>query len=314
LANACVALVDYLVMTVWPRALANPYPYDLTRLTPARVVACALLLAAATLLAARTWKSRPHWAVGWGWYLATLLPVIGIVQVGSQAMADRYTYLPLVGPVLAVVWELNGRLARPVAFALATVAVSMLAYLTAAQASLWRDSKTLFAHTIAVTGPNAVAHHALGLALFREGRLPESMAELKTALTITERYADAWTALGEALSRSGRAGEALDAYRNAVADGARDPAVREKLVAALTAEGTRRMRAGDSAGAERALREAVAVSPESATGHATLGVVLARAGRLDEAEREFAEAVRLDPANAGFAGNLERVRAMRGSR
>jgi len=311
LANACVGAVDYLILTVWPHALANPYPYDLARLSPARVGSSALVLVVVTALAARAWKSRPHWAVGWAWYLVTLLPVVGIVQVGSQAMADRYTYLPLVGPVLAVVWELGERLARPASFALAAVAVSVLAVATATQAAFWRDSATLFTHTIAVTGPNAPAHHALGLALYRAGRLDEAVDELQRALAISEHFPDAWAALGEAQLKSGRNAEALDAYRRAVREGAKDPAVREKLVAALSADGARRMRAGDAAGAYAALAEAVAVSPESANAHATLGVVLARAGRLDEAEREFAEAVRRDPGNPGFASNLARVRALK---
>jgi len=311
LANACVAVVDYLVLTVWPHALASPYPYDVSRLAPARVAACALIVAVLAALAVRAWSSRPHWAVGWAWYLVTLFPVVGIVQVGSQAMADRYTYLPLVGPVIALVWELGDRLARRAAVAIAAVAVAALGFATVAQAALWRDSTTLFAHTIAVTGENAVAHHALGLALYRQGRLDEAIVELKSALTISDGYADAWAALGEALMAAGRRGEALDAYRRAVSNGARDPAVRDKLVAAFCAEGTRLMRAGDAAGAEAVLREAVATSPENATAHATLGVALARAGGLDEAEREFAEAVRRDPGNAGFASNLERIRRMR---
>jgi protein O-mannosyl-transferase len=311
LANACVTTVDYLAMTVWPRGLATPYPYELARLAPARVAACALLIVGLTALAVRAWTTRPHWAVGWGWYLATLAPVIGIVQVGSQSMADRYTYLPLVGPIVALVWELHERLPRAAAIGLLAAVVAPLAFATAAQAALWRDSKTLFSHTIAVTGPNPTAHHALGLALYREGRVEDAIAELRKALEISDRYADAAAALGEASLRAGRNDEALDAYRLAVRDGVRDPAVRAKFAAALSAEGTRRMRAGDPAGAEAALREAVEVLPGDAVAHATLGVALARAGKLDEAERELAAAVSLDPANGGYAANLQRIRQMR---
>ena len=311
LANACVTAVDYLVMTVWPHALANPYPYDLARLSPVRVLACAFAIVALTALAGRAWKLRPYWAVGWAWYLVTLLPVIGIVQVGLQAMADRYTYLPLVGPVVAVVWELGDRLSRSVSIVLATVVVTLLAFATTAQAALWRDSTTLFTHTIAVTRPNSVAHHALGLVLYREGRLDEAIAELRSALAISALYADAWASLGVALINSGPGGEGLDEYRLVVKERARDATVRTKLVTALVTDGTRRMRNGDVAGAERVLREAVDLAPEDANAHSTFGVLLARTGRIDEAEREFVEAVRRDPDNAGFASNLERLRKMR---
>lgn len=311
LANACVVAVDYLVMTVWPDALAVPYPYNPARLTPASVSACILVIVVLTALAVRAWKSRPHWAVGWAWYLVTLLPVIGIIQVGSQGMADRYTYLPLIGPVVAVVWGLGDRLSRTASFALATVAIPLLAFATVAQTALWRNSTTLFTHTIAVTGPNSVAHKALGLAFYRERRLDEAIAELRTALTISKHEPDVVASLALALFESGRQGEGLDAFRQVVGDGPQTPAIRARLAAALGTEGTRRMRAGDVAGAERAFREAIEVSPKDASAHGTLGVVLARSGRLEEAEREFSEAVRLDPSNPGFASNLERVRSLR---
>jgi Flp pilus assembly protein TadD len=313
LANACVVSVDYLLMTVWPRALALPYPYEFARLTPARVSACALVIVVLTALSALAWKTRPRWAVAWGWYLVTLLPVIGIVQVGSQAMADRYTYLPLVGPVIAVVWELADRLSRPLSIALAAVVVALLAFATTTQAALWRDSTTLLTHTIAVTGPNEAAHYALGLALDRVGHADQAIAEQRKALAISGGYADAWAALGVALFNSGPSGEGFEEYRQVVRERARDQAVRDKLVTGFVAEGTRRMRSGDASGAARLLREAVELAPEDASAHSTLGVVLARAGRLDDAERELAEAVRLAPGNAGYAANLERVRRMRGA-
>lgn len=311
LANASVAVIDYLVMTVWPHALATPYPYDLARLSPQRVLACTLVIVVLTVLAARAWTRRPRWAVAWAWYLVTLSPVIGIVQVGSQPIADRYTYLPLVGPVVAVVWELGDRLARSAAAALASVAVALLAVATTSQAAYWRDSQTLFAHTIAVTGPNASAHHALGLALSQQGRMDEAIAEFRTALGISNGYAAAWGSLGAALLNSDKNGERLDEYRRVVREKAQDPTIRAKIVSALVASGARRMRSGDPERAAIVLREAVALAPEDASGHSLLGVVLARVGSLEDAEREFAEAVRLSPGNAGFASNLDRIRKLR---
>jgi Flp pilus assembly protein TadD len=310
-ANACVSAVDYLLLTVWPHRLALPYPYDVSRLTPSRVGVSALVLIVLSVLASVAWKKHPMWTVAWSWYLVTLAPVIGIVQVGSQSMADRYTYLPLVGPLIAIVWWAAGRLPRIASVAVAAIATAALAYVTIVQASLWRDSVTLFSHSIAMTGPNPTARYALGLAYYRNGALDQSITELKAALAVSPGYADAWAALGESLGKAGREDEALDAYRRAVSSGAADPAIREKCAAALTAAGARRMRGGDVAGADKALREAVAVGPGSAVAHATFGVLLARIGRLDEAEIEFSEAVRLDPGNPGFASNLARVRAMK---
>jgi Flp pilus assembly protein TadD len=318
LANACVSAVDYLLATVWPTGLATPYPYDVTHLTAGRVLICVIALVAVTAIAARAWKDRPHLAVGWAWYLITLLPVVGILQVGSQARADRYTYLPLVGPVLAMVWEAGSRIAArwprrtvPISAALVAVLVVPAGWATRSQLTLWKDTETLFRHTVAVTGPNAVAHMALGLTYFRQARHDASITELQSALAISERYPEAWTALGETFLAAGRMDEAVGAYRRAVELGAIDPALRTKMVAGMNAIAMSQLKAGDTQAAENTLRGAIAAAPADATAHASLGVLLARAGRLEEAEREFAEAVRLDPGSAGFRNNLERVRRMR---
>jgi protein O-mannosyl-transferase len=318
LANACVSAVDYLLATVWPTGLATPYPYDVTHLTAARVLACAIVLAVVTVLAARAWKDRPHLAVGWAWYLVTLVPVVGVLQVGSQARADRYTYLPLVGPLLAIVWEtgsrITGRWPRrsvPIAAGLVAALVVPAGWATRAQLALWEDTETLFRHTVAVTGPNAVAHLALGLTYFRQARHEASITELRSALAISERYPEAWTALGEAFLAAGRMDEAVGAYRRAVELGVTEPALRTKMVAGMNAIAMSQLKSGDTEAAENTLRGAIVAAPGDATAHASLGVLLARTGRLEEAEREFAEAMRLDPGSAGFRNNLERVRRMR---
>lgn len=310
LANAAVAAVDYLVATVWPSGLAIPYPY--ASLTAPRVLLCTIVLATLTILAGRAWTRRPHLAVGWLWYLVTLLPVAGIVQVGAQAMADRYSYLPMVGPLISVVWEIADRVrAKAVAWSLVAAAAVPAAVLTARQVALWRDTETLMRHTLAVTGPNATAHLTLGMALLRSDRRGEGIAELRKAVAIAPHMADAWVGLAEGLVADGRGGEALDAFRRARSLDPSNAVVREKLVALLNAEGIDRMRDGDFGGSEPLLREAIAVAPGLAASHGSLGVLLARAGRLEEAERELAEAVRLDPANEGFRSNLERVVRMR---
>ena len=314
LANAAVSAAHYLVATVWPVGLGNPYPYDYAALTPARVASCTLFLALVTAAAAACWRSRPHLAVGWFWYLVTLLPVAGIIQVGAQAMADRYTYLPLVGPVVAVVWEVGDRLsswagqrARAVGCLLLGVVLVPEAIAATRQVALWRDTETLVRHTLAVTPPNAAAHLSLGLTLLRHDRYDEAIDELHKTLAITDRITEAWVALAEGLVAQKKGAEALDVFRKARTLDPSNDVVQTKLVALLNQESIRRMRDDDLPGAERLAREAVERAPADATSRGTLGVLLARTGHLDEAEREFQEAVRLDPANVGFRTNLERI-------
>ncbi|HEX4824500.1 MAG TPA: tetratricopeptide repeat protein [Candidatus Polarisedimenticolaceae bacterium] len=310
LANAAVSAVHYLVATVWPVGLGNPYPFDYAALTPGRVVGCTLVLAALTAAAVFCWRSRPHLAVGWLWYLVTLLPVVGIIQVGAQAMADRYTYLPLVGPVVALVWEVGDRLSsRTAAWALLGIVLVPEAVAGTRQVGLWRDTETLVRHTLAVTPPNAAAHLSLGLTLLRHDRYPEAIDELHKALAISDRITEAWVALAEGLVAEKRGAEALDIFRKARTLDPANDVVQKKLVALLNSEAIRLMRdGGDLAGAERLAREAVERAPGDATSHGTLGVLLARSGRAGEAAHEFQEALRLDPSNEGFRRNLERVR------
>jgi len=312
IANACVAAVHYLAATVWPAGLAIPYPYEPDALGPARVLFCAVVLVALTVGAIRCWNKKPHLAVGWFWYLVTLLPVSGIVQVGAQSMADRYTYLPMIGPLTAMVWEIADRIrARTVAWSLVGVIVAASAVATVRLSRDSRATETLMRHTLAVTGPNPSAHLILGLALARAGRPAEGIPEIQKAVTLSARYTEAWVTLAEALVADGRAGDAIDAFRRALALDPGNRVVRSKFAASLSAEGIRALRAGDVGAAERLLREAIVIAPGDASAHGALGVVLARTDRPDEAERELAEALRLDPGNQGFRNNLERVRARR---
>lgn len=165
--NAVISYAQYLSKTFWPAPLAVPYPFDPEIITLPRVLAATLLLAAITLAAALLRRRVPALFVGWLWFLGLLVPVIGLVQVGSQAMADRYTYLPSIGLAVAVVWTLAAAAKfRPVLQALllvpAIAVLSISAQTTRWQLEHWRDSETLFRHAIAVTGDNSLAHNNLG--------------------------------------------------------------------------------------------------------------------------------------------------------
>jgi len=218
--NALVSYVRYLGKTAWPGDLALLYPY------PASWGLAAVLPAAATLglvsfFAIRWARNRPYFAVGWFWFLGTLVPVIGLVQVGPQALADRYTYLPLVGLFLSLVWavaELSNRWAYRTTFltCAATVLLLLCAILSRKQLSHWHDSITLFERAVAVTTGNYLAHHNLGEALGKAGRIEEAQSHLTTALRLQPNIAETHYELGQTLLKQGRTKEAVEHYREAV--------------------------------------------------------------------------------------------------
>jgi hypothetical protein len=210
--NAALSFVRFLEKIVWPSRLAVFYPYPAGGIAQSIVLSSALTLLAITVAVVSLRRGRPWLALGWTWYLVLLLPVIGIVQVGMQAMADRYLYLSMVGVLIAVSWEL----ARVSAVrALAVVAVGVCAIATWQQVRVWHDSITLFRHAAAVTEGNYVAHDNLGVELDRLGRHDEALAEYREAIRIRPgdrhgefNYAQAVFAKGEIALRSGRSAEA----------------------------------------------------------------------------------------------------------
>ncbi len=190
LENAAVACVAYLGKTVWPRSLAVFYPHPEQGLSAWRVAGSLALLLALTALALRSARRHPALTVGWLWYLVALAPVIGVVQVGSQAMADRYMYLPLIGLAIAVAWgvpELLGALVgdarrRRALLALAAGAsVALLAGTAILQVRHWRDSVALFEHALSVTRGNSIAHAHLGAALLERGEVESAIVHWREA-------------------------------------------------------------------------------------------------------------------------------------
>jgi Flp pilus assembly protein TadD len=293
LANAVVSYAQYLVATVWPVRLAVFYPYP-ERWSVLEVAGAGLLLAALTGVALASWRRRPHLAVGWLWYVGMLVPVIGLVQVGDQARADRYTYLPLVGVFLMVVWSIPDprRGAREVTpLALTVVAVlGVLAAVTSAQLRHWRTGRALFERAVAVSPESAVAHSNLGAALQAEGDLDRAAEHFAEAVRLAPRFAGAHGNLGQARLLQGRVDEALASLRHAVA---LDP----ELASAHSALGALLARQGDLADATRHFRALVALEPEWADGHYSLGLARAAAGALADAAIHFRTALRLHPGH-----------------
>jgi tetratricopeptide (TPR) repeat protein len=187
--NAVVATVAYLGKAFWPTGLAIFYPHPGNALSGWQVAFSAALLLAVTALLLALARRHPYGLVGWLWYLATLAPVIGLVQVGSQAMADRYMYLPLIGLSIVVAWGVpdlmgKGRRRRLVLAATASAAIAALTAGTALQLRHWRDSEALFAHALSVTRDNHVANAYLGSALLQQGRTREAIALYSEAVRL----------------------------------------------------------------------------------------------------------------------------------
>jgi Tfp pilus assembly protein PilF len=217
--NALVSYVRYLGKLVWPDHLAFFYPYPGVRMvgsegwTEWQVAGSAMLLALITLAALWQARRRPFLIVGWLWFLGTLVPVIGLVQVGGQAMADRYTYLPLIGVFVMLAWgwkEFDSR--RPVAGAAAAGLLAACLAMTGRQLGYWRNSEALCRHAIAVTTHNYKAHFNLGLALIGEGKKDAAIMEMYEAVAIAPGFSGR-IELAQALMHQGRIQEAIEQYR-----------------------------------------------------------------------------------------------------
>ena len=272
--NALASYALYLRNTIWPADLAVFYPYSLSGL-PERAAESLVVLAGISILAFINFRKRPWLAVGWLWYLGTLVPVIGIVQVGWQAMADRYTYIPLIGIFTGITWWAADLTmawpCRKIALATAALIVAGVCVgLASFQVRQWKNTETLFRHALVVTTDNMLAHIQLGGTLAEQGKINEAAAHFAEAVRIQPRY---WRALGElgfARMQQGKIEEGMDYCR-----------------------------------------AALAINPRYADAHFNLGLALANEGRLPEAVPEYEAACRFDPGSANFrtalAGALVRV-------
>jgi hypothetical protein len=224
LANALVSYAAYLTKTIIPIRLAVFYPHPASIGEPiplARVVVAAGVLAGLSFLAVTQWKRRPWLTVGWLWYLITLLPVIGIVQIGSQALADRYSYVPLIGIFLMLVWTIPQTVesSRPLTLATGAVCAGVLgalSVLATIQVGYWRDGVTLYTHAIAVTEKNWLAWNNLGVQRLNVGQFDAALDCSAQAIQIKPDYAEGWYNAGVALGRLGRYPEAIAAYRQSL--------------------------------------------------------------------------------------------------
>jgi tetratricopeptide (TPR) repeat protein len=304
-ANALVSCLTYILKMFWPSGLAVYYPYP-AGIPPWQAGLAIAALGAVSIVALRLRRRAPYLATGWLWYLVTLAPVIGIIQVGGQARADRYTYVPTIGLTIALVWGGADLLRRwPRAqIVLAAAAVLACVPVTWAQVAYWRNSETLFRRALAETSGNDVAEHNLGNYLMDiPGRAPEAITHLQASLRIQPESAKAHTDLANALARMpGQLPEALAEYRQALRLAPDSPISHTSLGNTLATMGRL-----PEAVAE--YQTALRLAPDSAIPHNDLGNTFVKMSRVPEAVAEYETALRLDPNSAETHNNLGMVLA-----
>lgn len=303
-ANAVQSYVAYLGKLVWPANLAIIYPYR-TVISTSAAVAALVVLAAITAGVLTQVRKRPYLPVGWFWFLGTLVPAIGIVQVGRQSMADRFTYVPFIGLFIAVIWLLLDltETRREVRRVLAGIGVLLLAVLGVTSyvyASKWRNSETLFRHTLSVTQRNAIAHNNLGAAVLDELRYAEAAEQFRAAVAIAPSEAS-HLGLGTALTGLGDSTGAAASYRAALA-------LNPNSAEAYRGLGTIELAAGRTNEAVALFERALALREDPQT----RAIIATAREQYDEAIARYEEALRADPTSAEMRNDFAAVLARSG--
>jgi Flp pilus assembly protein TadD len=302
LSNALVSYAKYLLLTFWPSDLAVYYPLTPTGIPGWQIIGAAFLLIGITAFCLFQGKIRPYLIVGWLWFLGTLVPVIGLVQVGGQTMADRYFYIPSIGLFIAVVFGLadiakSWRVAPSLSAGIAGGVLLIVGTLTNAQIHLWSDSFTLFKHALAVAPPSLHIENGLGHAMRRSGRLDEAAVHFEKALQIRPDDYVSLLNMGATRYYQGRLAEAVEYYQSAIRSQPDAPKGHNLLGLAL-AKQNRNEAALDE------MRRASELAPKDAEIRNNLGLALAGLGRIPEAIDQLHEALRLNPNNAEAHANL----------
>jgi tetratricopeptide (TPR) repeat protein len=309
--NTPISYVWYLVKLIWPSDLAVVYPYVRERPLE-QVFLATTLLVALTGMALWQGRRRAYLAVGWFWYLGTLVPVIGLVQVGTQSIADRYTYVPAIGLFIALAWGVADLTSawrkRKPALAAGTAAV-LTAYAVAvgAQTLCWQNTESLFRHALAVTRDNFIAYNNLGLYVAEHGELELGKKYYRLAIEIAPNYPPPRNNLGTALVQQKKYEEAIAAFESALSINPRSAEVEGNLGAALYC-------LGKTDEAINHLREAIRLNPEHSMAHFNLANALLQKDRLAEAIEHYRTALALNPEYGEAQNNLALVLAKQGKR
>lgn len=311
LVNAIESCFWYLEKTFWPTHLAMFYPLERQHAIPSFACECLILLAV-SLVAVRTLKGRPYLFTGWFWFIGMLVPICGVLQVGDQHVADRYSYLPSIGLFILIIWgsyeQVKGSkfVSR---FAAGAVGISLVLFAAATvlQSAVWKNGLTLSAHTISTTHNNDIAWNNYGDALFKLGRFSDAATAFNTAIEINASLPFAHKNLGQALNKLSKPDEALVQFERAAQLNPTDADTQNVLANELAERGKR----------EDALAHyeaAVKLRPDNALYQDNEGIALAAVNRKADALAYYAEAARLEPTNAGYQNNFATALARAGQK
>jgi Flp pilus assembly protein TadD len=300
LENAIVAYAMYLWKMVWPMRLAPLYPHPGDSLPGWQIVLSVMVLLAITGLVLK-FRAKRYLMVGWLWFLGTLVPVIGLVQVGDQAMADRYAYIPMIGIFLMIAWgaaDLADSLRIGIVWRIIPAAclLAVLALVTHRQLSYWSSSYDLWSHALAVTEHNFIAQDNLGGALLLLGKSDEAYPHFEAAAEINPRDPMSHSNLGAYLQERGRLTEAIGEYNTAI----RLTSDRGLLAANYANLGLAYREIGEEAKARENFDQALRLNPNQFNAYLGLGRLLERQGKLDDAIFNYSRLVELRPTDQGY--------------
>jgi len=308
LENAFVSYVRYLAKAFWPSHLALFYPYSLKPYSVLTVAACAVLLLGITAVVALAYR-RPYLTVGWLWFLGTLVPMIGLVQVGTQAMADRYAYLPFIGLFIMVCWLVADwaaqvRVPLMAMRAISVVVLAALGLVSHRQVGFWNDHITLWTHTLDVTHDNWVAENNLGTALLKKARVEEAIPHFRAAVRLDPSDPNSTLNIGTYEQMHGDLPAAIKSYKAAAAL-ARNPETRAKAYNNL---GYAYKGVGDFINARDSFEKAVEAAPEFSGAWISLGLMAQRTADPALAVTAYSRALQIYPSDFGYlllAGALD---------
>ncbi len=302
IANVFLSYIRYIGKMIWPSGLAVYHPHPRTGFSDIAVVTCALLFVLITFFSIYMGRRKKYVAVGWLWYVGTLVPMIGLVQVGAQAIAYRYMYLSMLGLLIIVAWAVKDLVAnrfrrKVVAAVSAIVVLSAFVILTQMQVGHWQNTITLFEHTLNVTKDNAAAEHNYGYALSEAGRLDEATIHLNRAVQLVPEFVEARNNLGKLYLKQGKINEAIDCFTELAKRKDAPAEVHYSLASALLMQ-----KRYDEAIKQLAI--VLELDPDYAHAHSAMAVALMSAGRTDEAIACFNKYLRLNENSVELHYNL----------